>query len=163
MDRLLAKDAIRETMYHIAYAEDELNRDAMLQFFHPSNTFTFDMSQQIPGMQPMDLTRDQFWELVEKSNEGFTGRHHILSNMIIDLKDEELTMAHVKCQATVYHCMGKEGELESVTSRGLWLMDLELWEGTWICRKVVVKRDVPLDRPDLYEAARVRMEGDKAT
>lgn len=159
MDRLLAKDAIRETMYRIAYAEDEVNKDAMLKHFHPTKPFIFDMSQQVPGMEPMEITREHFWQLVEKSNEGFTGRQYVLSNMIIDLKDEALTTAHVKCQVIAYHCMGKDGELESVTSRDLWLVDLELWEATWICRKVVVHRDVPLDRPGLYEAARVRMEG----
>lgn len=158
MDRLIAKDAIQDVMYRMAYAEDELDRDALLDLFIPDQTFTFDISGHLADFEPMETTPNKFWESAYHHLSGFTATQHLLGNAIITFEDDQLKRAHVKSQVHAYHCLEREGKVESVTAHGLWLVDVEFWEGKWVCRKVVIRRDVPLERPELYEVAKARVE-----
>lgn len=158
MDRLLAKAAIEDTLHRLAYAEDELDRSALLDLFVPNQTFPFDVSNHVQSIPSMETTPEELFESAYQHLSGFTATQHMLGNMLITFEDERLTKAHVKCQVRAFHCLERENRIESVTAHGLWLVDVELWKGKWVCRRIVIKRDVPLDHPELYEVAKARVQ-----
>lgn len=160
MNRLLASSSIHQTLTRLAYAEDELDRTALLALLVPNQTFTLDISNHLSSLAPTETTPEELWDSVYQHLAGFTATQHMLGNMLITFEDEEnLERASVKCQVRAYHCLeGQDGGVESVTAHGLWFVDLEVWEGRWVCRKIVIKRDVPLDNAELYEVAKERVE-----
>lgn len=57
--------------------------------------------------------------------------------------------------------METEGKLESVTTRAVQEFEMKLWEGRWFIRKLVIKRDCPLDNAGLYQKAMERAKTDQ--
>ncbi|KAF2167944.1 hypothetical protein M409DRAFT_22089 [Zasmidium cellare ATCC 36951] len=156
MESLLAKASIQETLHRLAYAQDELDRSALQDLFIPNEPIPFDASHHMSHIPAAEVTPDQLWEAVYPHSAGFTATRHMLGNMLVTFEGEGFTKAHVKCQIDAYHCIDRReegGALESVTARGLWLMDVEVWEGKWVFRKITIRRDVPLDHPELYAVA----------
>lgn len=158
MDRILAKAAIQDTLHRLAYAEDELDRAALIDLFIPNQTFTFDVSNHIQSIPPTETTPEELFESAYQHLAGFTATQHMLGNLLITFEDEGFSKAHVKCQVRAYHCLKRESRIESVTAHGLWFVDVEFWDGKWVCRRIVIKRDVPLDDPELYEVAKARVQ-----
>ena len=154
MDQLIAKDAILSTIYKYCQAQDELDRDLFMSLFIPDKTVSFDMSSHL-GAPPMDLTPGQFFDLVYEYLSGFTATQHLMGNPRIDVDGEK---AHAQLTITAYHCIGTDNELESGTERGYEESDLELHEGKWMIRRIVIRRSAPLDNGKLYDTARQRLE-----
>jgi hypothetical protein len=54
--------------------------------------------------------------------------------------------------------MKSDGVLESVTGRVAWIANLELREGNWYIRVLVVKPLVPLDNPEVMQKSHKKVE-----
>lgn len=156
MDRLLAKEAILQTVYNMNYAEDELDEQLMRSCFIPDQNIILDNSSHLP-QPPMSISPDQWWDMVMQALSGFTATQHSLFNPVITFSDETVTAAHLKANVLAYHCIqgNERGEVEEVSARGLQEIDLVLWQGKWMIVKVETKRSVPLDMA-LYEKAAQR-------
>ncbi|KAH8886398.1 hypothetical protein GQ53DRAFT_750671 [Thozetella sp. PMI_491] len=158
MESLLAKDAILDLMTKMAYAQDGLDRALLKSLFVPDKKIFFDVSAHLPTYEPMQITPDELMDQVTTAIAGYTATQHLLANPLIALDSPgKPTKGNCKIQVCAYHCIEDEGKpLESVCARDIWDMDVEKWEGRWVITGIVIKRDVPMDNPALYNIAKQR-------
>ncbi|TKA59905.1 hypothetical protein B0A55_11581 [Friedmanniomyces simplex] len=135
MDRLLAKDAILETVYTLAYSLDQLDRKGILSCFKPDTPFTFDISTVL-GHPATDMTPEEYYQAAG-----------------------ELEAAHVKVYISAFHGLdGPDGGIaESATAYVSWNLDVELSEGKWVVSRLVVKKSA-LDHPGVMKKGHKRVE-----
>ncbi|TKA71539.1 hypothetical protein B0A55_07064 [Friedmanniomyces simplex] len=147
MDRLLAKDAVLETVYTLAYSLDQLDRKGILSCFKPDTPFTFDISTVL-GHPATDLTPEEYYQAACNVLGGFHATHHLLGYPLVVYSGGELEAAHVKVYISAFHGLeGPDGGIaESATAYVSWNLDVELWEGKWVVRRLVVKKSA-LDHP----------------
>lgn len=155
VDRLIAQDAILKTTYQLLFSEDELDRQSMLACFHPTKKISLDMSGHI-DIPATDPRPEEWWQQVHSVLGGFTATQHVAGNSIVTFNEDDVTKAHVKQSVIAYHCIEEEGRLESVTARAVQELGMEFWEGRWVIRRLVIRRDVPLDQRALYQRAMER-------
>lgn len=161
MDRLIAQDAILRTVTLMNKAEDELDAELLQSCYSKNRRVVFDVSGHIKGMPPMEVTPQQLYEETYLALSGFTATHHMWSNPLIGFQDDHdsgLTKAHVCIQVVAYHCIETEGGLQSCTARGSQELTMEFEEGKWVCTRMAIERNVPLDSPELYETAKARAD-----
>ena len=162
MERLLAKDAILTLLTELAYAQDELDRPLMRSLFAPGRPVWFDISSHLAQYTPRQVSADELMDEVTGAIAGYTATQHLLGNQLItfgtgEAAEQAPTSAHAKVQVCAYHCIQEEGrELQSVTSRGTWNIDVVKVEGRWVLERIVIRRPVPMDNPDLYKVSKER-------
>ncbi|KAK3117643.1 hypothetical protein LTR53_000771 [Teratosphaeriaceae sp. CCFEE 6253] len=156
MDRLLAKDAVLDTVYKLAYSIDSLDRKSIVALFNPDQAFTFDISA-ILGVPARDMMPEGYWQLCLSGLGGFTSTHHLLGCPIVTFATD--TAAHVKVYIAAFHAIENESGAvaESATARVSWNMDLELSEGGWLIRKIVIFKS-SIDHPEIMRKGHQRVE-----
>ena len=157
MDRLIAQDEILRTVTLINKAEDDLDAELLKSCYSQTKNLTFDVSGHLEGIPPMEITPQQLWDESYRALAGFTATHHVWSNPTIDFLDHSCAKAEVNVLVIAYHCI-EEGGLKSVTARGTQEFTMELEKGKWVCTRLAIKREVPLDNPKLYDVAKERYE-----
>ncbi|KAK4495701.1 hypothetical protein PRZ48_012969 [Zasmidium cellare] len=88
MESLHAKDSIHTLLHTLAYAEDDLDREALLSLFLPNTPFTLDLSSHLASLPPIDSTPQQLWESAYQHLAGFTATQHMLGNILITFEGE---------------------------------------------------------------------------
>jgi hypothetical protein len=73
MDSLLAKQEVTETIYKLAYALDDLDRESMTSLFRLDVPFLFDISASL-GIPAKQMTAEEYYEVVLGHLEGSMGR-----------------------------------------------------------------------------------------
>ena len=156
MDRLLAESAITRTVYNFSYAEDTLDKSLMLSLFIPDQQFQLDNSSHLET-PPVSYMPEKWWEQVYLALSGFTATQHFVGSPVITFAEEGKEKAHAMVNVIAYHCIEEEGGvLEEATARGRQEFDLEFWEGKWMIRRMVTKRDCPVGNFELYGKAAQR-------
>ncbi|KAH8646869.1 hypothetical protein BX600DRAFT_443839 [Xylariales sp. PMI_506] len=159
MEYLIAKHAVLDVMTTMALAQDTLDRKLLKTLFVPEEKFLLDASSHLSQYDPVEITPDELMDTLTGQLAGYTTTQHLLGNPLITFdNNDNPTKGHCRIEVCAYHCIQEEvnKQLQSVTARNTWDMDVEQHEGRWFIRKIVVIRTVPLNRPELYEIARKR-------
>jgi hypothetical protein len=166
MERLAAREAIRELLYRYAQAEDELDGHAFQSLCSPDQPTVLDFTAHLPGHPVMRVTPAECWDMLYNGLAGFTATQHLFTNAIITFDDEDddsaaCSKARVMAKGLAQHFVqDDDGAVRAVVAHGDIIADVEVVDSTWVFRKIVIKRDVPMANAGLYgEAAQRVKEG----
>ena len=156
MQRLLDEAAIARQLHLYTAAQDTL--DLTLLRTLCASEIKLNVKGHLYGQPATTISPDQLADTTLQTIGGFTATQHMLANHIFSWKDDK--KVHVTVYVVAYSCIqDKEGgEVQSVTARAFWHVDLEKGEKEWLICGFKLQRDVPLDHPELYAKASERFQ-----
>lgn len=80
-------------------------------------------------------------------------------NPVITFNSQNLSKATVQAMVQAYHCLEKDGQVDSLTVRATWHVEMEKVDAKWVVAGMAMERDVPIANAMLFEQMKVRMDG----
>lgn len=159
MERLVNEASITRNLHLYTTAQDTLDLE-LLKFLCAPDV-VMDVSGHLPDHPTTTFSPDQLASVTHQTLGGFTATQHCLGNYIFTWDSD--TKARVTSRVIAYHCIQENDgdEVESVTARAYWHVDVEKRDDRWEFCGFRIERNVPMDNPRLYAKASERMKSGK--
>ena len=78
-------------------------------------------------------------------------------NPVVTFHKENSSKATIEAMVQAYHCLEVDGQVDSLTVRATWTVEMEYLRAKWFITDMSMARDIPLENPSLFQRMQEQM------